>query len=411
MLLLKYLPELAAVLIFIMMSTQLPGIGPFLVLGELALVALLFVFRPAVFIETLLRWWPLLLAPILAVVSALWSEVPALSARYGAQFLFTAFLGVLLARLMTPRRFVWMFFIAMFIFCVLSVLSGRDGPSAEGRVLIGLTGSKNQIGLAGQVLLLSALAVLMMRQAAAPLRWLAVLAIPLALFLVVGARSATATVMTLAGVAALFGLWFAQRLPPGGRVAAIVSAVLVLAPLSALTPELIQAVDHFVYDTLGKDPTLTGRTLLWARADDLIARRPFFGYGYQAIWMGESFDSIGLMRLTGMDDGRQFHFHHQFRQTAVDTGVIGLVALAGSIIAAGLAALRQFLLYPSVATSFFLITFLLTVARGFGDVVLTPFSMHAVLFFAAAVYAFWRPQQIAATAGSASLSRLRRAPA
>jgi exopolysaccharide production protein ExoQ len=411
MLLLKYLPEVAAALIFIMMSTQMPQFGTILILSEVGLVGLLFLTRPVVFLETMVRWWPLLLAPVLAMISALWSELPGISARYGAQFLFTAFLGVLLARLMTPTRFVWAFFLAMFVFCVLSVLSGRQGHSFEGMVPIGLTGSKNQMALAAQVLLLSALAVLMMRQVATPLRWLAVLAILLALYLVARTSSATAIVMTAVGSIMLIGLWFSQRLPPGGRVAAIVGALIILAPFSALVPEIIDGVNYFIYDTLNKDPTLTGRTLLWARADDLIERRPLLGYGYQAIWMGESYDSIGLMRMTGMSDGRQFHFHHQFRQIAVDTGLVGLTALVGAIIAAGFAALRQFILHPSVATSFFFVMFLLTVARGFGDVVLGPFTMHTVLFFSAAAYAFWQPQQVQAPAGVLASPRLRRAAA
>jgi len=259
-------------------------------------------------------------------------------------------------------------------------------------VLIGLTGSKNQLGYAAQVLLLAALTVLLMPKVDRPLRWLAWVSLPLAMYLTIGARSATALLMAVAGAGALLALAFSQRMTPGGRIASIFICVLVVTPLLLLTPEINAFLDHFLYDTLGKDPTLTGRTFLWERADALIARQPVFGYGYQAIWMGDSSDTIGLKRLAGIEDGRQFHFHNQFRQVAVDTGLIGLLPFIASLAITALASLRQTLLRPEPATSFFFMIFALMVSRSFTDLIIAPFSMHTLLFFVASVYAFAPPE-------------------
>jgi len=411
MVLLKFLPEISAALMFILMATQVPQIGPYLILIEFGLVGLIFVFRTTTFLEALLRWWPLLLAPILAALSAIWSDLPMTSLRYGLQFLFTAFVGVLLARLMTPHRFISVFLVAMFVFCILCILYGRQGTSADGMVLIGLTGSKNQIGYGAQLLLLAACVVLMHRGAGAAMRWIAVLSMPLAVYLLMGTNSATAVLMAVAGTLVLIGMWVSERLPPGGRLAALIGGVVVLAPLTALAPEAMDAINYFVFDTLDKDPTLTGRTVLWAAADDLIARRPIFGYGYQAFWMGESADTIGIMRMMGITDGRVFHFHHQFRQTAVDTGLVGLIALVGAIAAVGFAALRQWLIRPNAATSFFFIVFMLMLARAFTDIIIMPFSIHTILFFASGVYAFWKPQRAEQPAPALAWRRTLKRPA
>lgn len=392
MVLVRFLPEIVGVLMFIMMATQVPQIGPYLILIEFGLVGLIFLFRTTTFLEALLRWWPLLAAPILAALSAMWSDVPMASLRYGLQFLFTAFVGVLLARLMTPQRFVSIFLVAMFAFCILCILYGRQGSSAEGMVLIGLTGSKNQIGYAAQLLILSAAAVMMMRGTGAGLRWVAVLAIPLGVYLVAGTNSATAVLMAVGGTLALAMMWFSERMNPGARLATLIGGLVIVAPLSALIPEALAFINHFVFDTLDKDPTLTGRTFLWQAADDLIARRPILGYGYQAIWMGDSTETIALKRLTGVEDGRVFHFHHQFRQVAVDTGLVGLFAFVGVVLAVGLSGLRQLLLRPNAATSFFFVVYLLMIARAFTDIIIVPFSIHTLLFFAAGVYAFWKPE-------------------
>ncbi len=390
MALLLYLPEIAAFLLFFLLATQVAEVGPILVVMDLALVAMLIALKAPTALRVATRWWPLLLVPILAVVSTLWSDVPAVSFRYGMQYLLTAFIGVLLALLMTPRRFVLVFLASLFVFCIACIISGRWGTSAEGMVLIGLTGSKNQMGFAAQLLVLAGLAVLLLRDVPQWLRWLAWLALPLGGYILLGVNSATALLMGIGGAFALLGFWFCERLAPGGRLAMLFCGGLVLTPLLLLLPEAFAAWDHFLYDTLNKDPTLTGRTFLWQRADDLISHRPLLGYGYQAIWMGHSTETIALQRLTGITDGRVFHFHHQFRQIGVDTGFVGIACFVGALLAIGFRGLRQFLLQPSVPTSFFFIVFLLMAARSFTDIIIGPFSVHTILFFAAGVYASWR---------------------
>ncbi|MEN0644950.1 O-antigen ligase family protein [Alkalicoccobacillus gibsonii] len=44
---------------------------------------------------------------------------------------------------------------------------------------------------------------------------------------------------------------------------------------------------EYIMVSLGRDPTLTGRTVLWGFLLDLIHEKPISGYGYQAFWLGE----------------------------------------------------------------------------------------------------------------------------
>lgn len=392
MILFAYAAEIATFLLLTFTATQLPQFGAMLVLANFAIVGLLFLLRTPMFLDVATRWWWLLLTPMLAAMSGLWSDLPVVSTRYGVQFLYTCFVGVLLARLLTPRRFILTLMVAFFVFCLLCVLSRRMGSSAEGMVLIGLTGSKNQMGYAAQVLMLASLAVLLMRNVAMPLRWIALLALPLSVYLVAGTNATTAVLLALGGSALLAALWFAQRLPPGGRLATVLMLALVAAPLTALTPELLDAISRFTSETLHKDPTLTGRTLLWERADALIAQRPLLGYGFQSVWLGDSSESIGLRRLANIDDGRQFHFHHTFRQISVDTGLLGLSTFVLTMLAVAYGHLRQVMLRADVEVSFFFVLFALMLARAFTDLIVGPFSAHTLLFFACGVYAFWRPE-------------------
>jgi exopolysaccharide production protein ExoQ len=402
-----FLPEIAAFLIFFMMATQSVPFSPLLAAGEIALLGLLIVFRASAALQTALKWWPLLLMPILAPISTFWSDAPMTTLRYGMQFLATAYLGVLLARLMTPRRFLIVFMVSMFAFCVACILYGRQGVSAEGMVLIGLTGSKNQMGYAAQLLVLSGLAVLLLRDVGLWTRWIAALSLPVGIGVLLGVNSATALVMGVGGAVVLLVLWFTERMQPGGRLAALIGTVVVMTPLLLLAPEAMAAWDNFLFNTLNKDPTLTGRTILWEHADELIARRPFLGWGYQAFWMGESPDTVALKRMFFVTDGRTFHFHHQYRQVAMDTGLIGLTLFAGALIAVALSGLRQLLLRPTVPTTFFYIVFSLMAVRGFTDVIIGPMNVHMVLFCAACTYAFWKPETAYAPTPAFHWRRLR----
>ena len=386
MIFLAYLPEIAGFLLLIMMSTQLPEVGPFLILGEFAIVALLAARYTTTLVDVVLKWWWLMLAPIIALISSLWSEAPGLSARYASQLLFTCFVGLFLARLLTPRRYITVLMVAMFVFSILCILNGRQGTSADGFVLIGLTGSKNQLGYVAQILFMAALAVLMMRVQSMPLRWIAILSLPLGAYLLAGTNSSTAVLMAIGGSFTLLRLWWGGRFPPAGRIWALLGLAVVASPLILLAPEINDAINQFVFGTLNKDPTLTGRTELWAIADTLIAQKPWLGWGFQSVWLGDSSTAIGLKRIIGFD-GRSFHFHDSFRQAAVDTGYVGLAAFAGVMIAVGLASLRTLLLRPNVANSYFVILFILMVMRAFTDMLLGPFSIHTLLYFACALYA------------------------
>jgi exopolysaccharide production protein ExoQ len=64
-----------------------------------------------------------------------------------------------------------------------------------------------------------------------------------------------------------------------------VLCILLLGALSVAALMIVAAPD-LLLSVLGKDSSLTGRTGIWSAAIDSISRRPLFGYGYQAFWLG-----------------------------------------------------------------------------------------------------------------------------
>lgn len=75
--------------------------------------------------------------------------------------------------------------------------------------------------------------------------------------------------------------------------------------IAAALGGVIVAVDFVpdVLSLLGKDPTLTGRTTIWAAVMMSILKKPLIGYGYKAFWQGltgESANPILAMKWPGL---------------------------------------------------------------------------------------------------------------
>ena len=129
---------------------------------------------------------------VVVLLSAVWSAVPVLSLWYACQLCLTVGTAILIGISSTPRQVVRGIFIGMAIVIVASIISGRQGPSAIGPVLVGVTGSKTVIGTAAVALVGSGLAVLFDRQQAPIYRIFAIFLIPLGAYVATHVEAATA---------------------------------------------------------------------------------------------------------------------------------------------------------------------------------------------------------------------------
>jgi O-antigen ligase len=69
----------------------------------------------------------------------------------------------------------------------------------------------------------------------------------------------------------------------------------VVAALSAIVAVYFSALMLLI----GKDPSLTGRTVLWSLALGEALKRPFMGYGYRAFWAGLQGESANVSLSAG----------------------------------------------------------------------------------------------------------------
>ncbi len=339
---------------------------------------------------------PLLLLPLFAAASALWSDVPGISLRYGVQLLATVMMGVALGRLLTLRQLVLAVFIGTSIACLLGLALGRTGLTDGGRVLIGLSGSKNQMGYIALFWLSAALCVAGSGAYRPLTRIIAALALAPASYLLIQADSATALVSMAVLVGLLAVLALASFLGRGGRLFALVATALLAVPVVVGLPQIERQIDLLRTDVLQKDARLTGRTLLWEDADILIAQAPVIGHGYKAIWLGPR--GKGLLARNHQKDGRAFHFHDTFREIMADLGAVGLVLF---LLPLAYAALRSVLLLIAAVDApraFAFVTLATILLRVRTELVVGPFMLDTALLTAVVTALIVMPLAVAAPA-------------
>lgn len=323
---------------------------------------------------------PFLLLPLFATASALWSEVPSVTLRYGVQLGMTVFIGVVLARVLTLRDLMLAVFVGTSLACLFGLVSGRTGPSLEGPVLIGWAGSKNQISYFVLFWIGAALCVLASRQHGLLLRLAAAFSLVPAAFLLVQGDSATALVSAAVLVMVLALLGASSWLGRGGRMFLLGSAVLLVVPLLVALPQVEQQTERLRTDVLEKDARLTGRTVLWEAADSLIRQKPVFGHGYKAIWLGS--EGKGLLARNQQRDGRAFHFHDTLRELHVDLGLVGLLLFLAPLAFVCLRLVPLLLAKIDAPRAFAAGTLLTLLLRIRTELVIGPFLTETVLLYA-----------------------------
>src|SRR5215471_3351254 len=320
-----------------------------------------------------------LLFPLIVLLSAIVSDVPSISLYYGFQLCLTIAIGVLLGVCATPRQLLRGIFLAAAVITVASIISGRTGSSEVGPVLIGLTGSKDQMGFLGMTLAAAGMAVLFDRHQHPYYRIPAILLIPLGAYIAANVEAAATKLAVVGFVFAFLGFLCLRYVSKFSRVglAAFVVAIIIPASLTVLALMLdFGESGGAVLKALNKDTTLTGRTLLWAVADNWIEQSPVFGHGYRSFWLGNSADSIALLSQFGLTDGRVFQFHQTFREILVDTGWVGLLAFLAAAGVFFYYVLKNVILYPSASSAFMASMYLLFVIRMPIESIIIIFSPH-----------------------------------
>lgn len=336
-------------------------------------------------VDSLRRWWFVLLLPAYCILTALWSQYPVNSIRAGIQLMFTAVVAIVLTGRLSIATLMRLMFVVYGIGVVASLLFGRTGLGGS---WLGVFGSKNAFAAHIAVFALIAVAVALDGKSPVMLRALGALGALASGPLLILAQSAGATMMVAPCVAIIVLSLLSARLS-GGQKFFMFSVLLILA--AALTLVVVTMGDTLLAEILegsGKDATLTGRTDLWATGLSYIAERPLQGLGYRAFWVSGFAPAEELWAMFDVPSGAGFNFHNTYISNAVEIGLIGLglqiaIMYGGAILMGALTILR-----PSAPNALLLAMQTLMILRSFIEVeVFFEFSIRSIMGIATLIYA------------------------
>src|SRR5690606_22489955 len=135
--------------------------------------------------------------------------------------------------------------------------------------------------------------------------------------------SRTGLVLTLVMPLILFVAWFIRL-----RLRVLLpSAVLLTLSAGAGLYLLIMSIG-ILMELLGRDLTLTGRTLIWAVLAEAVLSRPILGFGFGAFW--SSSGAAGVATL-GTLDWNPSSAHNAWLELALALGLTGVCLMLLSV--------------------------------------------------------------------------------
>lgn len=347
--------------------------------------ALLIVSNPGQSLDSIRRYWPVLLLPAYCVLTALWSQYPANSLRYGLQLTFTVVVAMVITGRISTATLMRLMFVVYGIGVLASIGFGRTG---SGGAWLGVFGSKNAFAAHIAVFMLIAIAVAADRGSPPLLRILGLLGAAVSGPLLALAQSAGAILMVAPCLGIIVLALLTARL--SGMQKAILAVFLAIG-LAALALLIIVAGDTLLADVLegsGKDATLTGRTELWATGLSYIAERPLQGLGYRSFWVIGFAPAEELWAMFLVPSGAGFNFHNTYISNAVEIGLIGLGLQIAIIYGGALAMGAYTFARPNAANALLLALQTLMILRSFIEVeVFFEFSIRSIMGIATLIYA------------------------
>ena len=255
----------------------------------------------------------------LAVVSIFWSYAPAMTLRRSIALVGTTLFGLYLATRYSLRQQLqllgWMFGISV----VLSLLFVVALPK------YGIMGGIHAGSWRGIYLHKNVLGSMMAESAI--IFWLLVTGTQKKRVLLWGGFSFSVILLILStsksplvNLVQILATFFALR-ALRWRYELMVPALIAIATVGGSLSVLFTTNADALLGSIGKDATLTGRTDLWPYVLEMIAKRPWLGYGYSGFWLGLDGESAYVWRATGWTPP---HAHNGLLDLWLDLGLLGV---------------------------------------------------------------------------------------
>lgn len=302
-------------------NTGSSTISTYVVATLLAAALLLILRRPGLALVAFRQNWPLVAFILWCLITSLWAPDPAFSINRTLRLGLFAGMALYMIHALGLEKSARLLLAAIALSQLLSALAIIGLPNfavaADARgAWRGALPHKNALGALSAIAILGSL-IAWNARSAKPLFCLALTilsSVLLALANSVAALAALAVGLTITLVAML-----SAKSSPTHRG----FTLLLLAAAAALLTVAAPIIETALYEIIGRDPTLTGRSEIWAFVTDMIEQHPIWGYGH-GIWNDLVFRERTLAYLGWPSP----HAHNLWLDLRLQLGWPGLMLLA-----------------------------------------------------------------------------------
>jgi len=284
--------------------------------------------RPVQLLRAALRNPLVICVVALAVISAAWSVDPEITVKRAFALSMWTLFGLYLASRYNTKELLQLLGIALGLLALMSIASVFLFPDYglefgfEKGAWRGVFTTKNALG---ELMLLAAMVFGLFATRKGAARVPAMIGVLLALTLIYFAKAKAALlIVVVLGITIPVVLTFRKN----NAAAALVLCGLLAASAGAT---VLIANREAVLSVLGKDATLTGRTVLWSTVVERIEERPLLGYGYGAFWNTKGVLREQVRTAVGWDTP---HSHNGLLDEWLDLGLVGVLLVLGAYVLA-----------------------------------------------------------------------------
>lgn len=349
-----------------------------------------FLRSPRLMSTLLAQHWAILLLPFFAILSTAWSEAPAETALVGVQMLFTTVISLRIVAVLSTRQIMIAMMIALGTATAASVLNLAVGflpPVYEvNGAFLGIFTQKNSLAKAvfWFAFATTAVSLIYRRPSIGILCTLATFPLTIIALSRTG-QIGYAFILILLVLAAM------RQIPIQSRILLPVLFGLTFAGLALAYVATGGALFADFLVLMGKNPTLTGRTVIWGLGLSVWQENMLVGIGLNSFWTSPTYADAVAFISSNVDDGLH-GFHNVYVEYLVAVGIIGAGYLAGLMVQAWVRLLRAYLTTRSLEAAIWLaILTALIVFGGFEDSFSKPRSAHLML----AIMAFAKAKRVA----------------
>jgi exopolysaccharide production protein ExoQ len=263
----------------------------------------------------------------LMLASTAWSTAPDITLRRALGVIGTTLFAVYITRRYPTEKWIALlgWALGMNVLCNLLILMAHPGLAGTGE-FNGVFSHKNTLG---RMMALSGIVLVLISWMRRSMRALVCAGIATVVLLAAGSATALVVLVTVLSVIPLL-----KTLGKDVRAVVVIGVFAILGIATALmygasNPQGAAAI-------VGKDVTLTGRTVLWHVLLGMIRERPVLGYGYNAFWSQEYAAGISV------GGWMPTQAHNGYIDLSLDLGLVGVATFILAIIRGAFRAVRHF---------------------------------------------------------------------